>query len=345
MVIPTETVYGLAALGTSGPGFERLMAAREALAGKPLAGPSGWHAGSAQAVLDTLQPPSAMSRRIIRRLTPGPVTFLIEMEPDRLTAARHVLRVGAGILDDGKAIIVRTPEHAVARELADRVQGPMVAEAIPTAGGAARDVESARTALAKAGVAVAGILDGGTVGQGKPSALVRLKGDGTFTVEREGAYDREYIQRRVDRTILFVCTGNTCRSPMAQAIAAGLLGPQREGSVRTHVRSAGLGASGGEPISPFAAEAVGKMGYTPAAGGARGLSAEAVEQAEAVYVMTRSHLRAVHELAPSARDRVFLLNPRGEDIADPIGGPAAQYSSLASEMKGMIQRRLKELDT
>jgi protein-tyrosine phosphatase len=69
-----------------------------------------------------------------------------------------------------------------------------------------------------------------------------------------------------------------------------------------------------------------------------------VDEADVVFAMTRSHAAAVTEMAPGAASKVHLLNPRGEDIPDPIGAGQERYTALAREMTPMIQRRLREME-
>src|SRR4029079_17464614 len=66
------------------------------------------------------------------------------------------------------------------------------------------------------------IIDAGPSRYSKPSTIVRLRG-GTYDIVRSGIYDERIIERLLRTTVLFVCSGNTCRSPMAEAIARRVL--------------------------------------------------------------------------------------------------------------------------
>src|SRR5262249_55691012 len=88
-VLPTETVYGVFARADEGPGTDRLTA----LAGGK-GGPWGWHAPSRERVRSVVELRHPAHRRLVGRLTPGPVTFLVEREAEELAALPTALEVG-----------------------------------------------------------------------------------------------------------------------------------------------------------------------------------------------------------------------------------------------------------
>lgn len=147
------------------------------------------------------------------------------------------------------------------------------------------------------------------------------------------------------KTILFVCTGNTCRSPMAEAIArhAAEQGRLPSGSA-LFVGSAGVGAWDGQPPSPGALRALRAMGIDHA-GRSKTLSREMIEKADLILCMTRSHVDAARRLVadrPTLKDRIQLLDPAG-DVADPIGTGQEAYDGLARHFAELIPSRISAM--
>lgn len=341
VVLPTETVYGVAAAASNPSAMDRLWG----LKGAPRRAPLAWHLHSSAALSAALWPEGecaapALHRRAVHRLTPGPVTLQVPMDAERLRSVRSRVGVAEGVFDDGSDLLVRVPDQLVTRQVIERAGVPVVVAALGESR-LASTAELAERALADRG-AVELILDAGPTPHNRQSTLIRLDPAGGCAVVREGALDARSIRKRLTRHLLFVCTGNTCRSPMAAAIARHLIAAAPDG-VETVVKSAGVSAGFGMQMTPEAAEAIVGMGVDPGRHASAPLSRELLNEADEVFAMTRGHLESVLRFDPTAVDRVRLLDPDGADIQDPIGSPSAVYDETARLLRAAIESRLKDL--
>jgi protein-tyrosine-phosphatase len=151
------------------------------------------------------------------------------------------------------------------------------------------------------------------------------------------------------RVLLFVCSGNTCRSAMAEAIGSAEAASRLEVPSDTPVESpiemlsAGITAKPGLPMTAEAQEALRHLGLSVPEHVTRRLTAEMVEDAEVIYCMTGSHRQSVIEMFPSAANKTLCLDPEG-DIDDPIGSGLEKFISCAERIRMSIRHRFAELD-
>ncbi len=345
VIFPTETVYGVGAATDDDAAVARLRQVKQ----RPDTRPFTIHMPGPDAVeryLDPATQPTLM--RLVRKTMPGPITLIAEVEDDVIE--RKVRELGYGPdqrrhLYHENTIGLRCPDHPAAIELLAAVDSPVVASSANPAGG--REPHDAASAERLLGDRVDLVLDGGHCRFAKPSTIVKVSGRGVEMI-REGVFDRRYIDKLLHRAILFVCSGNTCRSPMAEAIArqelADRLGVDPDALEAHHWRvlSAGAFAAPGAPITPEAADALASLGIDPPQHGARALNIEMVQQAEAIFCMTEAHEQAVLALAPDAADRVQRLDPDGE-IEDPMGSGRDVYQRCAQRLRQLIRQRLDQL--
>ncbi len=150
------------------------------------------------------------------------------------------------------------------------------------------------------------------------------------------------------RLFLFVCGGNTCRSPMAVAVARAELAarlriPWRDfGRSPIQAVSAGVKAETGKPLTPEAVVALREIGVPAIRHRARPVTAEMIERAETVFCMTRSQREMVIALVPAAAGKTVCLDPDG-DVPDPIGHGQEAYRTCLARIRGAVRQRLDEL--
>ena len=151
------------------------------------------------------------------------------------------------------------------------------------------------------------------------------------------------------KRILFVCTGNTCRSPMAEMIfrklAAQHLGC-RDWELRERgidVFSAGLAALENSPASPEAVQVMREHGLELAEHLSQQVTIDMVRKSTLVLALTERHRRSLVESCPERSQVIVLLGRDGQDIQDPIGGSVEEYRQCASQIGQSLRLWVEEL--
>lgn len=145
------------------------------------------------------------------------------------------------------------------------------------------------------------------------------------------------------KRFLFVCTGNTCRSPLAQFLFARMA---REAGLPWTSASAGLGALPGAPLSAGAAHALAERGLVNLAHAARPVDAAALGEADVVYGLAREHVESLKAKFPSAAHKVKLLREAAGltpvDVEDPVGEGADAYAETAAAIEEALELILEK---
>jgi protein-tyrosine phosphatase len=191
------------------------------------------------------------------------------------------------------------------------------------------------------------VLDDGRCRYGQPSSVVRI-GPGAMDVLRAGVVSDENLRRFASFMVLIVCTGNTCRSPMAEMLLlkrfAERLGcsvdelPQR-GVI---VVSAGIAAMDGAHPTPEAVAVMSERGLDLSGHASQPVTERLVRHADVILAMTRSHRQAIAAQWPDAAERTRVLCRNGADIADPIGGSKELYARCAEQMEEQLAAYVDE---
>src|SRR5437660_10746121 len=152
-------------------------------------------------------------------------------------------------------------------------------------------------------------------------------------------FARSQARREIVKSVLFVCTGNICRSPIAEGLFRRLIGNRKD----IEVASAGVHAVRGQPPSLYAVQVCENDGVNISDLRSQPLTADLVERATHIFAMTGAHLETIHMLFPHGAEKTFLLREFEEpgatlwrDVPDPIGLGREVYEDCARTIKNAL---------
>ncbi len=319
--LPTETVYGLAGLAAEEEVRDRLYALKKRPKDKPFSLALGRPAEAVEKYFSVLPP---FGYRLIEKFWPGPLTIIY------YTGVSGEEKVG-----------IRVPAHPVTAEILRRLNKAVYLPSANISG--EKEAVSAAEVEVVFGEKVDLIVEGGECKHSRPSTLVDLTCS-PFRVLREGAVsENEIAAVFMRKRILFVCTGNSCRSPLAAFILEKYLQAERVYfEQRYEISSRGIAAVSGAKMSAPAAEI---LTTNENLNGdnfrAQRLDRNAVLSADLIFTMEDNQREYILNFEPAAEGRVFNLkqflpSQLAEDIPDPLGGGYPAYQKAYSLIKTAV---------
>lgn len=319
VIFPTETVYGIAADFSNSDAVKRLREVKKRADDKPFS----VLVAQPEMVSQYTFFDKTILYKLISAYWPGPLTVIV---PSKET---------------GKTIGLRMPDNKIALSLVEEARCPIAAPSANFEGNPAP--LSCEEALKDLDGLVELAIDGGKTEIGVSSTVVDLCGESP-KVLREGAITQKDIEKIAKKkNILFVCTGNTCRSVMAQYLLRQALKNRDD----VEISSAGTGVFFNTAPSVETVVVLKELGLDASKHQAQNLTAMMLKKSDLIFVMAHSHRQQVLEKAPEVDKRVYLLKEfvhskegikEDLDIPDPIGMSPAYYRNCLNVIKESINK-------
>ena len=297
---------------------------------------------SAEAAADLLPLLSPSQERLLQRTWPGPVMFRFPGALSQgLGAELPAAAARQAAPDDHLQLLVTANEAVV--EVLRLLPAPLLVR-LPLD----ETAVVAQAASPRWDRIADVVLDAGTTGETGVPTIVSIAGE-RWRIDAQGLMDLDAVRDAGCETFLFVCTGNTCRSPMAAAVFRKLLAARLQCSEEDlpangyRIVSAGLAALQGAPAAPEAIELVESRGGRLSRHQSQPLSSRLLAQADYVFTMTNSHRTTILQHHPELDTRVRTLADDGSDVADPIGMGMNEYQRCLDEISSHLQRILHRL--
>jgi len=341
VAFPTETVYGIACRVEA-----KSLAKLDNLKGRGTDKYYTLHLSKPADVEKYVPAVGLRAKKLIKNAWPGPLTIVFELtESDIKKQKKNLKKEVFERLYKDNTIGIRCPDNAIAAMLLQTTKEPAVApSANKTGQPPATDAEQV---LAQFSGQLDLLLDGGPCKYKKSSTVVKIGKKG-LEILREGVYSKEKLEAMSKVKFLFVCTGNTCRSPMAEGMFRKFLAEKLQCKVDQldkigyKVSSAGVMNMAGSPASTEAVAACAAKGIDIKAHKSKTLTRQLVEESDFIFAMTRMHCERAAAIEPGAADKCILLGGDRE-VPDPIGQPQEFFKDCAGLIEKAVRERISEL--
>ncbi|MDP2940046.1 MAG: L-threonylcarbamoyladenylate synthase [Candidatus Omnitrophota bacterium] len=313
VAFPTETVYGLAANLSHKKAVERLNSVKKRTEGKPFS----VHIAEKEKIEKYAMNLTPLVYKLIDKFWPGPLTLILPSP-------------------EGGTVGIRMPKNPIALRFIYEAGVPIVAPSANISGNS--PPKNIDQVLKDLNGLIDLAIDGGPTELGLESTILDL------TIEppkilRKGAIDEKEIKKIIkNKTLLFVCTGNSCRSVMAQALLKKMLEERDD----VEVLSAGTNAMMGMSVSASTQELLLKEDIDVSSRTAQMVSEMMLKKADLILVMEKTQENKILEKHPSVKNRLYLLKEfagiEGSDlnIPDPIGSSEEVYQEVFNLIKEAV---------
>ena len=341
VAFPTETVYGIACRVKTDS-----LAKLDNIKGRDHTKRYTLHIGQ-KSEFDKYVPTIGLrTKKLIKNAWPGPLTIVCELDKKDIDKQKKKLeREVFEVLYKNNSLGIRCSDNPIAAMLLQTTSNPVVA---PSANIAGRPpATDADQVLAQLSGQIELLLDAGPCKYKKSSTVVKIAKKG-LEILRPGVYSLTELEALSQVKFLFVCTGNTCRSPMAEGIFRKYLAEKLQckvdhlDNIGYKIYSAGVIDSTGFPASDEAIAACAAKGIDIKAHKNKTLSKELIEESDIIFAMEQIHCEKIIALSPDAANRCSLL-AGDEEIHDPIGCPQDIFNSCAERIEKAVKKRISEL--
>jgi L-threonylcarbamoyladenylate synthase len=341
VAFPTETVYGIGCRAQT-DSLARLDEVKQRSGEKYYT----LHIGRKEDVRKYVPRIPARVEKLIRKGWPGPISIVFELTKQQIEKVQGIFQPEAlAYMYKNNSIGIRCPDNLIAALLLQNTVWPIVAPSANLTG--RQPATKAQEVLNQFDGRIDMLLDGNPCKYKQASTVVKI-GKGGLQILRQGVVSKDELQRLSTINILFVCTGNICRSPIAKGLFKKYLAEKLESKVDQleemgyKIDSAGTAAAYGLRASGESIEFCAAKGVDITDHQSKFLTRDLLEDCDYVFVMCQAHKQYVVSLMPEAARQTLLIDENME-IPDPIGGGKEVYERSGVLIEEAVKRRINEI--